>query len=70
MTEIFKAQHPRYPDRVIATFYIGPTWSFRIETPEGHRLTGGGGFNNADDARDSGVKLVDAVLTTPGWSLC
>ena len=70
MTEIFKAAHPRYPDRIIATFYIGPTWSFRIETPEGLRLTGGGGFNNADEARMRGVKLVDMVLSTPGWRLC
>lgn len=70
MTEIFKAPHPRYPDRIISTFYIGPTWSFRIETPEGHRLTGGGGFNNADEARARGVKLVDIVLASPGWRLC
>jgi hypothetical protein len=25
MTDIFKAQHPRYPDRVIVTGCIGPT---------------------------------------------
>ena len=70
MTDIFRAPHPSHPDRIIATFCIGPTWSFRIETPEGHRLTGGGGFNNADEARSQGVKLVDIVLSTPGWRLC
>jgi hypothetical protein len=67
MTDIFRAQHPRYPDRVIVTGCIGPTWSFRIETPEGHRLTGGGGFNNADDARQRAHRLVDWVMGRPGW---
>jgi hypothetical protein len=67
MTDFKSAAHPSCPEHVVETFCIGETWSFRVVDTWGNRITGGGGFNNADDARRKAVQVVDMVLRSPGW---